>query len=242
MPQASKDRWRPLQEGPEVIGEIWPAWDARERFHYLLQALWSMTVPMRARVSVTPDADRQPRRAPFPGLMPHIERVLRMFDARCVTFDTIPFRDIPSGLIILKGTIIADEAGLVQFFPYVDNVIGRELMIVLTDVEFDPAAAKAWVVENLLPRDASRSDRVPAQSANPTEAPSPPAASAMRKPGRRPRVFEATVTRMRNDLKDGRTTQQTLANKTEKELESDYAVSRDTARRARIKVLNEHDG
>ena len=174
--------------------------------------------------------------------MPHIERVLHMFDARCVTLDTIPFRDIPSGLIILKGTIIADEAGLVQFFPYVDNVIGRELMIVLTDVEFDPAAAKAWVVENLLPRDASRSDRVPAQSANPTEAPSPPAASAMRKPGRRPRVFEATVTRMRNDLKDGRTTQQTLANKTEKELQSDYAVSRDTARRARIKVLNEHDG
>jgi hypothetical protein len=242
MPQASKDRWRPLQEGPEVIGEIWPPWGTTERLSNLITALWSLTVPMRARVSVTPDSDRRPRRAPFPGLMPHVERFLPKFDARCVTVDTIPFRHIPSGLIILKGTIIADDNEWKQFFPYADSAIGRELTIVLTAVEFDRAAAEAYVVENLLPRNASRSGQVVEQSASPPEAPSPPAASAMRKPGRRPRVFEATVTRMRNDLKDGRTTQQTLANKTEKELESDYAVSRDTARRARIKVLNEHDG
>jgi hypothetical protein len=70
-----------------------------------------------------------------------------------------------------------------------------------------------------------------------TELRRPPAVSTARKRGRKPEKFEAVVAKMKEDIAEGRLTPETLDAKREKELEGDYSVSRDTARRARNVVL-----
>jgi hypothetical protein len=63
------------------------------------------------------------------------------------------------------------------------------------------------------------------------------AISDARKRGRKPVKLDATVTKMRADLAEGRLTLETLDAKLEKELVGDYGVCRDTARKARTIVL-----
>jgi len=126
-------------------------------------------------------------------------------------------------LIILAGTIIADDYDLAQFFPGVDNVIGRELTIVLTAVEFDRAAAETYVVENLLPSDASRSDQVVAQSTN-RRGPSPDL---------RTRIEE----RMATDIENDAITVEALRGMKQEALAARYDTKRYTAVQARKNVL-----
>lgn len=60
-----------------------------------------------------------------------------------------------------------------------------------------------------------------------------------RRRGRRPVKREATKEAMRENIRAGRITADGLADMQEKNLEADYGVSRDTARKARDAVLSE---
>jgi hypothetical protein len=67
-----------------------------------------------------------------------------------------------------------------------------------------------------------------------TKAPS----SAPRKRGRKPKLREATAAKMRSEIDAKSITKEQLGSMLEKELEERYAVSRDTARKARNDVLD----
>jgi hypothetical protein len=60
-----------------------------------------------------------------------------------------------------------------------------------------------------------------------------------RRRGARPQKFEQTKAAMRNDIQQGPFTVVQLESMREKDLEARYAVSRDTARKARVAVLSE---
>jgi DNA-binding GntR family transcriptional regulator len=68
---------------------------------------------------------------------------------------------------------------------------------------------------------------------------SSPAASDVRKRGRRPNKLEMVKEAMRCDIREGRQTAAGFGAMLEKTLASTYGVSRDTARKARIAVLSE---
>ena len=67
----------------------------------------------------------------------------------------------------------------------------------------------------------------------------PGAAGSARRRGARPKKFEQAKDAMRNDIQAGRHTAADLKHMLEKDLEANYGVSRDTARRARNAVLSE---
>ena len=67
----------------------------------------------------------------------------------------------------------------------------------------------------------------------------PGAVGSERARGPRPQKFEQTRDAMRNDLQQGRHTEAQLENMLEKNLATNYGVSRDTARKARKAVLSE---
>ena len=67
----------------------------------------------------------------------------------------------------------------------------------------------------------------------------PGAAGPGRRRGARPQKFEQTKDAMRNDIQQGRLTVAQLENMLEKNLATNYGVSRDTARKARNAVLSE---
>jgi hypothetical protein len=68
-----------------------------------------------------------------------------------------------------------------------------------------------------------------------------PAASNVRRRGRRPNKLEQAKEEMRRDIQEGRQTAATLNDMREKDLASTYRVSRDTARKARDAVLSDID-
>ena len=82
------------------------------------------------------------------------------------------------------------------------------------------------------------SDATGKSAVNPASAPAAPAAEA-RPRGRRPWKRDNVVQAIRNDLEQGRLTPKGLAVMLEKNLAGEYAVSRDTARKARAFVLSE---
>ena len=67
----------------------------------------------------------------------------------------------------------------------------------------------------------------------------PKIAGATRRRGARPKKFEQTKDALRNDIQQGRLTVPKLEEMLEKDLSTNYGVSRDTARRARNTVLSE---
>jgi hypothetical protein len=116
-----------------------------------------------------------------------------------------------------------------------------------------PREAIAWMCQNpnarhLVPRTPSEiagsivSVNLPAPVLSGSVA--PPSAQgrgtvARARRGRRPIKLEQTKDRMRQDILKGRRTADKLKNMLEKELSSNYGVSRDTARKARKAVLSE---
>jgi len=97
MKKDSKSKWCPLKEGPAVVGKIWPAWDAEERFGNLITTLWSRVVPMRSRFAII--QGRYPdlrdalldgrRKGPPGGNFPESYRVLSASSA-CSTHAALP--------------------------------------------------------------------------------------------------------------------------------------------------------
>lgn len=69
-----------------------------------------------------------------------------------------------------------------------------------------------------------------------------PFVGGARRRGRRPKKLEEVKAAMRKDIAEGRRTREGLRDALEKELEDDYHVSRDTARKARNAVLSEDVG
>jgi hypothetical protein len=84
--------------------------------------------------------------------------------------------------------------------------------------------------------------RPPPVNSGPTSTATPQtsaAASSARRRGVRPKKFEQVRDGMRNDIQQGRLTLAGLKDMLEKDLEANYGVSRDTARKARRAVLSE---
>jgi hypothetical protein len=113
-------------------------------------------VPMRACMVAKPFADDLRPEFPlwerlgYPNSstpVPGIEGVLLQADPRSINVD------IPAGRIVISAFIANDDKGLwAAFFPgWVTNAVGRFIVIECEAVEFDWAAARTYVVENLLP-------------------------------------------------------------------------------------------
>jgi hypothetical protein len=164
MSQTTAGRWVRLQDGERFVGDLWPGSDERQRRQTLISTLWSGKVPMRARMAAKPrDADLRPalptleRRGelgasvPLPG----IEAVLLQADPRTINVD------IPAGRIVISAFIANDDKGIwAPFFPGWDTTAaGRFIVIEFDAVEFDRAAAHAYVVENLLPDGQARAKK-----------------------------------------------------------------------------------
>jgi len=165
MHQTTAGRWVRLQEGEHFVGNFWPIFEGRQRREILVTALWSGEVPMRARFSaearlwdgqpVLPNLERYGLRGTTTPL-PNVESILLRTDPRALNWD------IPSSRIVIS---VSDDKrtwgpfDLEPFFPSGAAIAtGRSLVIELDDVEFDRTAARVYIVENLLPNDATLSD------------------------------------------------------------------------------------
>jgi hypothetical protein len=173
MSQTTAGRWVRLQDGERFVGDLWPGSDERQRRETLISTLWSGKAPMRAGMAAKPrDADLRPElptlerlgvrgtSAPVPG----IEAVLLQADPRTINLD------IPAGRIVISGFIANDDKGhWAPFFPgWQTTAAGRFIVIEFDAVEFDRAAARAYMIENLLPDGASPSEEG-AGAADPAE-------------------------------------------------------------------------
>jgi hypothetical protein len=139
-----------------LVCDLWPDYDERQRDEILISALWSGVVPMRARLVTKPfSRDLRPEhplweRLGYPSSstpVPGIEGIFLQADPRTINVD------IPAGRIVISAFIGNDDKGhWAAFFPgWITNGVGRFIIIEFDAVEFDPAAARTYVVENLLP-------------------------------------------------------------------------------------------
>jgi hypothetical protein len=165
MSDATAGRWVRLQDAGHFVGNLWLGSDERQRREILVTALLSGNVPMRARFVAKPRReDGQPA---LPSLerkgslgtttpIPGVEAYLRM-DPRLVTWD------IPAGRVVISP-IYDDKRFWGGFdwdshFPGGTTVAtGRFLTVELDDIEFDGTAARAYIVEDLLPGNATAAD------------------------------------------------------------------------------------
>ena len=167
MDETTAGRRVRLRDGGRFVGDIWPGSDERQRRDILISALWSGRVPMRARMIAKPR--RKDGRPALPMLeqkrllggdtpIPGIEQILLAADPRTMTLD------IPAGRIVISAFIGNDDKGLwAPFFPgWLTTAAGRFIAIEFDDIEFEGAAARAYIVENLLPNDATPSAAAPA--------------------------------------------------------------------------------
>jgi len=161
MSQATAGRWVRLRDGERFIGDLWPDSDQAQRHATLISMLWSGNVRLRSYMTAIP-GELQPTlatlknrsflrtRRPLPG----IEGILLSADPRTINCD------IPAGRIVVSGFVTNDDAGRwAPFFPgWLRSAAGRSIVVEMDDIEFDGSAARAYVVENLLPNHATPSD------------------------------------------------------------------------------------
>jgi hypothetical protein len=167
MSEAAPRQWTRLQDGARFVAGLWSGFDERQQCETLIAALLSGNVPMRARFAAKP---RHPDGRPaLPTLerkevlgtttpLPGVEAYLRM-DPRLVTWD------IPTGRIVISP--IYDDRRFWGGFDWESNfpggatvATGRFLTAELDDIEFDRATATTYIVENLLPTEATPKDEV----------------------------------------------------------------------------------
>ncbi len=169
MSEAPPRQWIRLRKGARFVADLWSGFDERQQREILVSALLSRKVLMRARFAAKPrHPDGRPmlptseRNGVLGGTtpLPNIQVFLQM-DPRLVTWD------IPAGRVVICP--IYDDRrfwGPFDFeghFPGATTIAtGRFLSIELDDIEFDGAAATAYIVENLLPSNATATgERVP---------------------------------------------------------------------------------
>jgi hypothetical protein len=165
MSEAVQRPWTRLRDGARFIADLWSGFDERQQRETLVTALLSGNVLMRARFAAKP---RHPDGRP---MLPHLERdsalgmttplpnvqVFLHMDQRLVTWD------IPAGRVVICP-IYDDKRlwGPFDFEPHFPGgttiATGRFLSVELDDIEFDSAAASAYIVENLLPTEATPND------------------------------------------------------------------------------------
>ncbi|HZK90157.1 MAG TPA: hypothetical protein VFC56_08445 [Stellaceae bacterium] len=166
MSEALPPQWTRLRDGARFVGDLWPASDERQRREILVSALMSGAVRMRARFAARP---RHPDGRP---MLPSLERngalgtttplpdaqVFLRTDPRLVTWD------FSAGRVVICP-IYDDKSswGLFNFEPHFPGgatvATGRFLSVELDDIEFDGNAASAYIVENLLPDDATPNNK-----------------------------------------------------------------------------------
>jgi hypothetical protein len=165
MSETTASRWVRLQDGERFVRDLWSGFDGRQRREILVTALLSGKVSMRARCATKPrHADGRPMLPNLEregslgttGPLPGIESFLRL-DQRLVTWD------IPAGRIVISP--VWDDKwfwGGFNWEPHFPGgatiATGRFLTVELDDIEFDAAAARAYMVENLLPAKATPGD------------------------------------------------------------------------------------
>jgi hypothetical protein len=103
-----------------------------------------------------------------------------------------------------------------------------------------PREAIMWMCENPNARHLVPGTLAQISIGNPLPA-AGPAVTHVRRRGRRATKLELTKETMRRDIQEGRQTAATLNDMLEKNLASNYGVSRDTARKARNTVVSEFD-
>jgi hypothetical protein len=164
MSQPTTSRWvRLQQDGDQFVGDLWPGSDEQQRHEILVSVLWSGKVPLRACMIAKPHwADGRPAHPLWERLgyprgsvpVPHVEKILLNADPRTIDVD------IPAGRIVISAFIAHDnDAFWAAFFPgWLTNAAGRFIVIEMDNIDFDRAAARDYVVENLLPANVTPSD------------------------------------------------------------------------------------